>query len=92
MGDEVNIYHKMWTKEISSHVGLVPVDHLFFGMRVSLISGRKIILVTNKVLIFQFRDLMNEDRMIFILACFSRIIGIECEMCIPHSINRYNLH
>ena len=69
MGDEVNIYHKMWTKEISSHVGLVPVDHLFFGMRVSLISGRKIILVANKVLIFQFRDLMSVDRMENLYSC-----------------------
>ena len=69
MGDEVNSYHKMWTKEISSYVGLVPVDHLFFGMRDSLISGRKIILVTNKVLIFQFRDLMNVDRMKNLYSC-----------------------
>ena len=60
---------KMWTKEISSHVGLVPVDHLFFGMRDSLISGRKIILVTNKVLIFQFRDLMSVDRMENLYSC-----------------------
>ena len=69
MGDEAYTYHKVWTKEISSRVALVPVDHLFFGMGASLISGRKIILVTNKVLIFQFRDLMNVDRMKNLYSC-----------------------